>query len=317
MSAGDVLLLDDLLQPGRRADADGVAAAEAGHDRTRAVQRRAEIARQRGAVERGRGAKSLGGHHQCELAAHAEAGDADGAGRLRHGEQVIAGGQDVVERTAALGQQLAEDTRDAAGPAAAREHVRRDGDVSRCGDPTRDRLVVRPVAERVMDQHHPRPWPLAVGNTQQRIDRSVRGVDRDGLHAHNLAVTTARRRGARWDQSRRSPLSTWPSSVIASAVGGLLVVGARDVHRCFAEGAVEEDGKGSGGPRRDPPCLHRPADGDLHHFQHRSLHAAHAFPTHRGQRVEKHDPLQPRLETFLQECPTAGLERIPGIRLDA
>ena len=74
-------------------------------------------------------------------------------------------------------------------------------------------------------------------------------------------------------------------------------------------------GKGTGRPRRDPPGLHRPRDGDLHHFQHRRLHAAHPVPPHRGQRVEKHDPLQPRLETFRQECSTAGLERFPGILL--
>ena len=115
MSAGMFFSSTTFCRLGRCADADRVAAAEAGHDGTCPVQRLAEIARQRGAVERRRGAKPLGRHHQCELATHTEAGDADGAGGLRQGEQVVAGGEDVVERTAALGQQLAQDAGDAAG----------------------------------------------------------------------------------------------------------------------------------------------------------------------------------------------------------
>ena len=175
---GDALLLDDLLQTCRCADAQRVAAAEAGHDGTCPVQRRAEIAWQRGAVERRRGAKPLGRHHQCELPTHTEAGDADGARRLRHGEQVVAGGQDVVDRTAPLGQHLAEDARDAACPSAARKQVRRDGDVSRCGDPARDRLVVRPVAEA----RHGSPPPRATG-LGRRERSTARRSDRPGYRS--------------------------------------------------------------------------------------------------------------------------------------
>ena len=98
-------------------------------------------------------------------------------------------GQDVVECAAAPAQQVLEDAHDTACPAATREQVWRDGDVSGRGYPARDRLVVRPVTERVVDHHHPRPRPLAFGNGQQRIDRTVRGGDRDRRHAINVAAT--------------------------------------------------------------------------------------------------------------------------------
>ena len=44
-------------------------------------------------------------------------------------------------------------------------------------------IVVGPVADGIVDHHHPRPRPLPAGNAEQRVDRTVRGVDRDGLHA--------------------------------------------------------------------------------------------------------------------------------------
>ena len=107
---------------------------------------------------------------------------------FRHGEQVIARGEDVVERTAALGQQLAKDAGDATCPPAAGEHVRRDGDVSRRGDLSRDRLVVGPVADSVVYEHDAGKRSMAVGNTAQRVDRPAGGVDRDGFHVINLNV---------------------------------------------------------------------------------------------------------------------------------
>ena len=141
-----------------------------------------EVAGQRSAVERCRSTKTLGRHHQCELTAHAEPDDADRAGALRHRLHVIAGGEDVVEGAAPLGEQLAEDPGDAASAAAARVHVRRDRDESRRGDPRRRRLVVRAVPDRVVHHDHARPGALAVGHAEQCIDRAVRGVDPDRRH---------------------------------------------------------------------------------------------------------------------------------------
>jgi len=57
---GDVLLLDDGLQLGRGAPAERVAAAVAGDDWARPIERRAEFAGQRRPVERRRGAEPLG-----------------------------------------------------------------------------------------------------------------------------------------------------------------------------------------------------------------------------------------------------------------
>jgi len=101
---------------------------------------------------------------------------------------VIAGGQDVVQGAAAFGQQLAHDTGNAAGHPAAGEHVRRDGDVSSRRDPTRDRVLVRSVPESIVDDHHAWPWTIALGHVQQRVDRTVRGVDGDGLHGDQSSL---------------------------------------------------------------------------------------------------------------------------------
>ena len=119
----------------------------------------------------------------------------------RHGEQVIPCGEDVVERAAALGQQLAKDAGDAARPPAAGEHVRRDRDVARCGHLSRDPLVVGPVADRIVNEHHAGKRSTAVGNTAQRVDWPAGGVDRDGFHVINLKVASTPARSSRAEES--------------------------------------------------------------------------------------------------------------------
>ena len=101
---------------------------------------------------------------------------------------MIPRGEDVVERTAALGQQLAKDAGDAARPPAAGEHVRRDRDVARRGYLSRDPLIVGPVADSIVYEHDAGKRSTAVGNTAQRVDWPAGGVDRDGFHVINLNV---------------------------------------------------------------------------------------------------------------------------------
>ena len=89
------------------------------------------------------------------------------------GLQVIAGRQHVVQRAAALGQQLAHDPGDASDAAAPRVHVRSQRHVSCPGDVVVGRLLVRSVADRVVDHHHTRPRALPVGDARAG-HRSVR-----------------------------------------------------------------------------------------------------------------------------------------------
>src|SRR5262245_1002067 len=82
----------------------------------------------------------------------------------------------------------------------------------------------------------------------------------------------------------------------------LLVIGACDVHRGFAERAVKEDGKRPRRSPRDAALVYRAPDGGLQHLHHRRLHAAHAIPSHRREGVEQHDPLQAGFEALLKDC---------------
>ena len=159
-----------------------IPAAEAGDDRTCPVECFAQFTREWRTVKRRRSVKTLGRHNQCELAAHAEPGDADAAGAFRQGVEVIAGSQHIVQRPSPFGQHFADDLGDASRPAAPGEQIRRQRDVSGRSDMAVDRFFVRSVAHSVMNHDHARPGALAVGDVEQGIDRAGRGVDLDCRH---------------------------------------------------------------------------------------------------------------------------------------
>ncbi|COX25684.1 Uncharacterised protein [Mycobacterium tuberculosis] len=60
------------------------------------------MARQWSAVKGRGGAKTSGRQDKRKLTAHAKAHNANPTGAFWHGQQVIAGGQDVIERAAPL-----------------------------------------------------------------------------------------------------------------------------------------------------------------------------------------------------------------------
>lgn len=116
------------------------------------------------------------------MAAHAEAGDSHLPGTVRPALQVIAGGENVVESTAALRHQLAHHPGDATDAPAARVHVRRQRQIAGPRDAVVDRLLVPAVAEGVVNHHHTGPGAGPGRNAQQRVDRSVRGIELNRGH---------------------------------------------------------------------------------------------------------------------------------------
>src|SRR6476469_4526060 len=96
---------------------------------------------------------------------------------------MLTGCQYIVNGAAMSGQHLADDPGDAPRPAASRLHVWRESHIPGAGYALGNQLVVRGVADRIVDYHHARPRAFTLGNIQQRIDRSGGSVDLNRRHS--------------------------------------------------------------------------------------------------------------------------------------